>query len=46
MVQLNEETVELAPGPGQHGSDFLAAKLALKLVTYAREAEIRSLSET
>ena len=41
---IGADLVELSPLPGQHASDFLAAKLALKVVTYAREAEIRALS--
>lgn len=39
------DLVELAPLSGQPASDFLAAKLAVKVVSYAREAEIRSLME-
>ncbi len=36
------DVVELAPVPGLHAPDFLAARLAVKLVAYAREGEIRS----
>ena len=33
------DVVELAPSPGQHASDFLAAKLAYKLMGYRFEAQ-------
>ncbi len=38
---VGADIVELAPIPGIHAPEFLAAKLALKVVTYALEDEIR-----
>jgi agmatinase len=40
---VGADLVELAPIPGLHAPDFLAARLALKVVTYALADEIRSL---
>ncbi|MCU0724796.1 MAG: agmatinase [Planctomycetes bacterium] len=40
---VGADVVELAPAAGLHAPEFLAARLAVKLVTYAREAEIRDL---
>ncbi len=40
---VGADIVELSPIGGLHGPDFLAARLAVKMVTYAREAEIRAL---
>ncbi len=42
---VGADLVELAPNPGAHAPDFLAAKLALKLVAYARSNEIRRFQE-
>jgi N1-aminopropylagmatine ureohydrolase len=41
---VGADIVELAPLPGNVAPDFLAAKLALKVATYAREGEIRAYS--
>ena len=41
---VGADLVELAPIGGLHGPDFLAARLAVKMTMYAREAEIRALS--
>lgn len=41
---VGADLVELAPIPGLHAPDFLAARLAAKVVAYCRESEIRALS--
>ena len=40
---VGADIVELAPIPGMHAPDFLAARLAAKVVAYFRESEIRAL---
>lgn len=42
---VGADLVELAPNPGTHAPDFLAAKLALKLVTYVLASELRRFQE-
>jgi agmatinase len=37
------DIVELSPIPGMSAPDFLCARLAVKIVTYSRQAEIRAL---